>query len=251
MTTEAGASEYTIDELAAASEVPSRTIRFYQSKGALPRPQIRGRVAYYGPEHLERLKLIASLQDRGLRIDGIRDLMTRVDKGELDVNEWLGLEARLQASWADDQPRTVREAELYELTGSRRPGLLADLIRTKVVARHGDTYLVHSPALLQVAMRLESSGIDLDTTAGGGDILRKHMARATDELVEYYFKHAREGFGRSAGGEDVVAALEALRPLGIEAVRVVFGQEMERVLRKLVESGKTASLPVKSKKPKR
>jgi len=29
---------------------------------------------------------------------------------------------------------------------------------------------------------------------------------------------------------------------------VVFGQEMERVLRKLVESGKTAALPAKVKK---
>ena len=140
MTTEdEGSGEYTIDELAAVSQVPSRTIRFYQSKGALPRPQIRGRVAYYGPAHVERLRLIASLQDRGLRIDAIRELMTRVDKGELDVHEWLGLEARLQAPWADDQPRTVSEAELYELAGSRRPGLLADLVRTKVVARHGDT----------------------------------------------------------------------------------------------------------------
>ena len=81
--------EYTIDELAAASQVPSRTIRFYQSKGALPHPQIRGRVAYYGPAHIERLKLIASLQDRGLRIDAIRELTSRIDRGELDVNEWL------------------------------------------------------------------------------------------------------------------------------------------------------------------
>ena len=31
--------EYTIDELAAVSQVPSRTIRFYQSKGAMPRPR--------------------------------------------------------------------------------------------------------------------------------------------------------------------------------------------------------------------
>src|SRR5215831_186557 len=96
------APEYTIDELAQVSEVPSRTIRFYQSKGALPRPQIRGRVAFYGPAHVERLKLIASLQDRGLRIDAIRDLVARIDKGELDVNEWLGIEQQLQASWAND-----------------------------------------------------------------------------------------------------------------------------------------------------
>lgn len=40
--------------------------------------------------------------------------------------------------------------------------------------------------------------------------------------------------------------------MGLEAMRVVFGQEMERVLQKLVESGKTSALPSKaeSKKPK-
>ena len=32
----AAAAEYTIDELATLTRVPSRTIRFYQSKGALP-----------------------------------------------------------------------------------------------------------------------------------------------------------------------------------------------------------------------
>jgi DNA-binding transcriptional MerR regulator len=243
--------EYTIDELAAATQVPSRTIRFYQSKGALPGPQIRGRVAYYGPAHVERLRLIASLQDRGLRMDAIRELTTRIDKGEVDVNEWLGLEAQLKAPWANDQPRTVTEAELYELAGSRRPGLIADLLRLKLVKKHGDVLLVASPALLQVATRLEGAGIDMDTASVAAEILRKHMARAADELAAHFWKRAREeGFGRSDSGDDIAAAFQALRPLGLEAVRVVFGQEMERVLRGLVESGKSASLPVKARKPK-
>ena len=243
---EAAPAEYTIDELAAASRVPSRTIRFYQSKSALPHPQIRGRVAIYGPAHLDRLKLIASLQDRGLRIDAIRELTSRIDKGEVDVNEWLGIDAQLQVPWADDQPRTATEAELYELAGSRRPGLLGDLLRAKLVKRHGDVYLVRSPALLQIAARLESAGIDLETATGGAEIIRKHLGRTADELATFFFKHAREG-----GSDDFAAAFQALRPMGIEAVRVVFGQEMERVLRKLVESGKTATLPTKPKKPKK
>ncbi|MEJ7733503.1 MAG: MerR family transcriptional regulator [Polyangiaceae bacterium] len=252
MTTEDDAGTgYTIDELAAASQVPSRTIRFYQSKGALPPPQIRGRVAYYGPRHLERLELIASLQDRGLRIDAIRDLTGRIDKGELDVNEWLGLEAQLQAPWDSDRPRTCSEAELYELAGARRPGLVAELVRLELVERQKDTFLVRSPALLQLAMRLEASGIDLATASRANEILRKHMARAAEDLAEYFFKHAGEGFGRSGSVEDVTAAFEALRPGGLEAVRLVFGQEMERVLRKLLASGKTASLPGKSKRPRR
>ena len=73
-------------EYASASWPPSlasrRTIRFYQSRGALMSPEIRGRVAYYGPAHAERLKLIAQLQDRGLRIDAIRDLLVSIDRGE-------------------------------------------------------------------------------------------------------------------------------------------------------------------------
>src|SRR5580698_5270530 len=115
--------EHTIDDLSALTKVPSRTIRFYQAKGVLPRPELRGRVAFYGPSHVERLELIASLQDRGLRIDTIRELCARIDKGELDVNEWLGLDAQLQGPWASDKPRTVTEAELTEMVGEARPGL--------------------------------------------------------------------------------------------------------------------------------
>ena len=108
--------ELTIDQLAAASHVPSRTIRFYQSRGALMNPEIRGRVAYYGKQHVERLKLIAQLQDRGLRIDAIGDLMKRIDRGEVDLAEWLGVEEQVQAPWALDQARTVTEAELSKST---------------------------------------------------------------------------------------------------------------------------------------
>ena len=71
--------QYTIDELASESGVPSRTIRFYQSKGTLPPPKRRGRVAYYSAGHLDRLHVISELQDRGLRLDAIRDALDSSD----------------------------------------------------------------------------------------------------------------------------------------------------------------------------
>ena len=132
---EATEGGYTIDELAAASEIPSRTIRFYQSKGVLQPPEKRGRVAYYGDDHVERLELIGKLQDRGLRISAIRTLLKRIDDGEVDLASWLGLEAQLTASWADDQPRTVTKAELHELTGSRRAGPKTASRRQPALAR--------------------------------------------------------------------------------------------------------------------
>ena len=44
----------TIDELAAASQVPSRTIRSYQSRNALMAPEIRGRVVPFTGVRCER-----------------------------------------------------------------------------------------------------------------------------------------------------------------------------------------------------
>jgi DNA-binding transcriptional MerR regulator len=234
----AEAAGYTIDELAAVARVPSRTIRFYQSRGALMPPEIRGRLAHYGEPHVERLKLIAQLQDRGLRIDAIGDLLKSIDRGELDLAEWLGVEQQIQAPWANDQPRTVTESELYELAGTRRPGLLADLVRTRLVERHSELYLLRSPALLAVAMKLEAVGVDLDTAVGASKILRKQMARAATDLVDFFVKSAEGG-----DIDDFGKLFAALRPTGIEAVRVIFGREMERALRKLLESGKMTKLP--------
>jgi DNA-binding transcriptional MerR regulator len=239
--------EYTIDELAAVARVPSRTIRFYQSRGALMAPVIRGRVAHYGSPHVDRLELIAQLQDRGLRIDAIRDLVTSIDRGELDLAEWLGVERQMQASWANDQPRTVGEAELYELAGARRPGLIADLVRAKVAERTGDVYLLRSPALLGVAMKLEAAGVDLDTAAQASKLLRKHLSRAANDLVELFVRRAEEG---SLEAKDLGKLFESLRPLGNEAVRVAFGRAMERSLRTLFESGKLARLKGRAKKRK-
>ena len=244
MTTDpTGPLEHTVDELAALTKVPSRTIRFYQAKGVLPRPELRGRVAYYGAAHVARLELIAQLQDRGLRIDAIRELLARIDKGELDVNEWLGLDAQLQGSWANDEPRTMTRAELAELAGDARPGLLATLARVRLAERHGDVFVVKSPALLQVAVKLLAAGVDLETSAEAAAILRKHIARAASDLAAHFFARARDG-----SSDDLGAELAALRPLGLEAVRVIFAQEMERVLREKAKSGEAVRVHPKGKK---
>ncbi|MEZ4441307.1 MAG: MerR family transcriptional regulator [Polyangiaceae bacterium] len=242
------AAGYTIDELASASQIPSRTIRFYQSKGVLQPPEKRGRVAFYADEHLERLELIGKLQDRGLQISAIRTLLKRIDAGEVDLGSWLGLEAQLSASWAEDQPRTLTKDELLRFAGADRTGLIGDLLRLDVVARTGDVYLVRSPALLQIAMRLEAAGVDLDTAVGSSNILRKHLGRAAKEAATLFLAQAEKGHVQTPEDGDWRRLFDELRPTAIDAVRVIFAQEMERVLRELVESGKTASLPRPRKK---
>ena len=238
---------YTIDDLAATTRVPSRTIRFYQSKGALPPPEIRGRTAYYDDSHIERLKLIAQLQDRGLNIRAIRDLVQRLDRGHLDLGEWLGLDQRLQAPWSSDAPAVLSETDVSELVADMRPGILADLMQERVVERRGASYYVRSPALLQITLAMERAGIDPVLAGEAGRILRRTLARAASDLAEHFLKHAGKGFGRAATAEDLRAAYDVLQPVGLEAIQLIFGQEMEKVLRRMTGEGRSAALLERTK----
>ena len=189
----------------------------------------------------------AQLQDRGLSINAIRDLLASIDKGEMDLASWLGVETELQASWANDHPRTVTEAELYDLAGTRRPGLLADLLRAKLLERRGEVLLLLSPALLGVVMKAEAAGIGVTTALESAEIMRKHLARTAGDLVELFVKRAQDGAIETT---DAASMFQALRPPCLEAVRVIFGREMEKALRKLIESGKVATLPGKIRRAK-
>jgi len=253
---DAGSAEvFTIDELAALTKVPSRTIRFYQSRKALAPPKLKGRVAYYDRRHVERLELIASLQDRGLRINAIRDLLASMERGDVSVTEWLGLSDELTSPWGDDQPRVMTEGELLEVAGRgderARPGLIADLERYRLIERQGDRFFVRSPTLLGISLKLEQAGVDLQTAAGSADILRKHLSKAASELARFFFDHAGSGFGRDGSPEELSQALGALRPLGVEAVQLIFSKEIERELRSLAESGRAARIPARNKRRRR
>lgn len=230
--------EFTIDELAAETGVPSRTIRFYQSKKALPAPERRGRKAIYGEAHVARLQLIARLQDQGLTIKAIRGLLTRADRGELDLGDWLGLKTQLQTPWADDPARLVDRATLHELAGADRDGLVADLVRLHLVERTGDRFTVPSPALLDVIMRLERAGIDLEVSAGAARLLRRHLSRAATEVSRHVLAHLAD----APDAEALVRAFETLRPVGLEAVQLIFAHEMQKALQQELASGKAADV---------
>jgi DNA-binding transcriptional MerR regulator len=74
------ASELRVEELAGRADVSVDTIRFYQKRRLLPPPERRGRIAWYGAEHVERLARIKDLQRRGFSLAVIRRIVT----GELD-----------------------------------------------------------------------------------------------------------------------------------------------------------------------
>ncbi len=68
-------AEMNLAELSARSGVPGRTIRLYIAQGLLPGPLRAGRLAAYGPQHLETLGKIRAMQRRGLTLAHIRQAL--------------------------------------------------------------------------------------------------------------------------------------------------------------------------------
>ena len=233
---------YTVDELAVRTGVPSRTIRFYQGQGILPAPVRRGRVALYADAHVDRLRLVALLQARGLRLSAIGDLLRRGRPDSLSLRDWLGLDERLRTPWTEDSPRVVSDAELRALLDAHPGVTVAKLQRAglaRPIAGDGASHTLPSPALLDITLQLGAAGIGFDTAVAAGRLMRDHLAGLATELVAHFVERIGDGFGREASPAELARAFDVLRPLGVEAARIVFGREVQRALRDLLAAPPT------------
>ena len=95
--------ELRVDELAAAAGVTVDVVRSYQSKGLLPAPRHSGRVALYGPRHLERLRTIRELMERGHSLKAIAVMLSDPSGGRA------GPAGREVTAAADDERLTVNQ----------------------------------------------------------------------------------------------------------------------------------------------
>ncbi|MGA9279470.1 MerR family transcriptional regulator [Ilumatobacter sp.] len=233
---------YTLAELAVASGVSERTVRYYQSERLLPRPGKKGREAVYTDEHLDRLTVVGELRDRGLTLQTIRELVAS-DSPTTTVSEWLGVDATLTAPWSDDRPGTLTHDQLAEQIrrfGGDRPGVIGELQAAGYLHQQPDgTWLAPSPTLLQHALRLRQAGIDVDITARVRDLLRRRLSTAVDDTVELLVERTGTGFAGGASADELETAIGALRPVAREMSSIILAQEVERALADLLRSGPT------------
>ncbi len=111
-------TELTLEQLAAAADVPLRTARFYIQKGLLPRPHGSTRSAWYDAGHLETLLRIRKWSEAGLSLARIAELLTSGDAtttpprrvpGAIEVRTHVYLAAGLELVITPDQARLSPE----------------------------------------------------------------------------------------------------------------------------------------------
>jgi DNA-binding transcriptional MerR regulator len=121
-----------ISELAAASEVPVATIKYYLRERLLPEGERTSATqARYGDAHLSRLRVIRALLTAGVSIAETRNVVAALDAPPPGPYDLLGVAHAAVTPRPAGPLDTTRALELYERLGGVAaqcdPGLLAGL----------------------------------------------------------------------------------------------------------------------------
>jgi DNA-binding transcriptional MerR regulator len=173
-----------VAELAELSGTSVRNIRVYQDRGLLPPPRRQGRIGLYGPLHLERLRLIGRLLERGYTFATIRELLHASASGH-DLDEVLGLEGTIAAPYTREPPERLTLAELRDRIGAE---VDPDLVQRSVALGllepgDGEQFVVPSPRLLAAGIDLVRAGIPLSFVLDLAELLREDMTRVAQQVM--------------------------------------------------------------------
>ncbi len=199
--------EWTIDELAHIADLPSRTIREYQTLGILPAPRRQGRVGFYSNSHLRRLALVARLRERGHSLAGISDLLGNWSAGG-DITEVLGLEPD-QLVHIDEPGAPATLTQLTKLLPNMVPSRLDDLVATGIIDRCGpEAFCIPSPSMLHLTIDAINLGIAINDVLELLHAVRRGAQSIADSAVEQMGR-----IPRTADAEATLAFLQRSRGL--------------------------------------
>ncbi|WP_329400633.1 MerR family transcriptional regulator [Streptomyces melanogenes] len=226
--------EYRIEDLAHASGATVRTIRAYQDRGLLPRPERRGRSNVYGETHLARLRQIADLLDRGYTLASIKELLEAWDAGR-GLGGVLGLVAEVNGPWTDEEAARISRDDLDATFGGEPDDeAVAEAVELGILERipgNDREFLVPSPQELAVAAELHAAGVPLDAISGHLRELRGQVEHIAARFLDFTTEHVFARYLGHTPPTDAEAAEAAglvrrLRPLAQQTVDAELARAM-------------------------
>ncbi len=218
-----------VEDLARQAEISVDTVRFYQKRRLLPAPAREGRIAWYGPEHLERLQRIRDWRAQGLTLA----LIGRMLEGELDATD-VPLAAAVAATDADAQEEFLTLVELAERSGV--PVALLDAVAREhlLVPRVNDgapRYTSTDVALVQQGLQLLEQGLPLPELLSLAREQNAMTREIAERAVALFDAYVRTPLRESDLHDDEKAErlVEAFRLL-LPAVTALVAHHFRRVL---------------------
>ncbi|MEU9604046.1 MerR family transcriptional regulator [Streptomyces sp. NPDC048057] len=243
--------EYRIEDLAHHSGATVRTIRAYQDRGLLPKPERRGRSNVYGTAHLARLRQIADLLDRGYTLASIKELLEAWDTGR-GLGGVLGLVAEVHGPWTDEQAARITRAELAAtFGGGPDEEAVAEAVELGVlepVPGREDEFLVPSPQELAVAAELHAAGVPLSAISGHLRELRGQVEHIASRFLEFTTEHVFARYlghrpPNDADADEAASLVRRLRPLAQQTVDAELARAMRTFATRHLHRHLTADAP--------
>ncbi|CAM5515653.1 MerR family transcriptional regulator [Streptomyces abikoensis] len=224
------ARQYRAAELADAAGITPRTLRFYRERKLLPPPRREGRIAWYGPQHLARLRTIAELLERGHTLGGIAELISAFECGR-DVGELLGLAgAAVTVPWQEEAAIRLTPAELADrFAGEVTPENLTASLDMGYLGVDGDEIVHVSRRLLDASTALVRHGVPLAAVLAAGREVRAHADALAGTFTELIRTHVLPGL--RPGGPAAAAALEELRGIAKTVMDAEITMALDRRVR--------------------
>ena len=221
--------ELTIEQLAAATGMTVRNIRNHQSRGLLPSPEVRARTGYYGPQHVERLRLIQEMQLDGFNLNAIKRLIGDGDGAE----GFLGFKRAIKTPFETESPEILTAEELATRFGGGELDLkaLEKAQKLELIVPLGDgRFEAPSPALLEAAEEVIRRGIPLQAALNAIEKVKRACESASRAFVNLFLYELWKPFDEQGQPEErweeVTQTIERLRPIASEAMLAVFRQTM-------------------------
>ncbi|AXV06102.1 putative transcription regulator protein [Euzebya pacifica] len=233
-------SSMTIDDLAATTGVSSRSIRYYQTRGLLPPPRVKGRQGFYGQKHVDRLNLITELAEEGLNLQAIGWLIGGASR--VDSDELRRLKRAVLDGWVSDEPVSISAKDLSkalaggtwdEGTAARAAelGLLEEL-------EDGEQWRILLPSVLAAGGELADMGLPPERMLDVLETIREHVTPIAAAYVQVFDEAVLapwDARGRPEGEWSAIReAVDRIRPLAGEALLAVFRQVMTDVITDLM-----------------
>ncbi|MGB8880967.1 MAG: MerR family transcriptional regulator [Solirubrobacteraceae bacterium] len=224
-------NELTIEQLAAQSGMSVRNIRAHQARGLLAPPEVRARVGYYGPEHLEQLRLIRDLQEDGFNLSGIKRLLDDT-QGTAERLQRFG--EALSAVATPERGETLTLEELgrrFRVSAQEAPEVLAEAQRLGVlVPIDGGRFQAPSPSLLAIAEEVVGRGISLRSALAVLEDVDRHCESVSRSLVELFVHEIWKPFAQAdmpaERWPEIEHAVERLGPVASEALMAIFQRRL-------------------------
>jgi DNA-binding transcriptional MerR regulator len=229
VTAEPRTEQWRVEDLARRADLSVDTIRFYQKRRLLPAPERTGRVAWYGPEHLDRLTRVRELRSRGLTLA----LIGRILDGDLDPTD-APLAAAVARADAEAPEEFLTLAELAERSGVPVALLEAVAREHLLVARVRDgeaRYTTADVAVVQQGLHLLEQGLPLPDLLALAHEHHEKTREIAETAVGLFDQYVRAPLRASDLPDDEKAEqlVEAFRAL-LPAVTALVAHHFRRVL---------------------